>query len=188
MLAQQLPGTGRLALQALLEKARTPTWRLWARESTIETKDFLKNRGYIWSPGEFGRPRSWYRDVSDAGKTAEVAWLRANVIEPDQAVWALRFTARDRYSDRCWGWGEPLAEPAVQHWMPTFPNRPRASPPGALIPFEDAIDRFPVVVGIVDVEMSSEMLSRLPQSPLGRHLGFRQGGNRARPRCSHMAP
>jgi hypothetical protein len=44
-----------------------------------------------------------------------------------------------------------------------------------LIPFEDAIDRFPVVVGIVEVEMSSEMLSRLPQSPLGRHLGFRQG-------------
>jgi hypothetical protein len=38
-----------------------------------------------------------------------------------------------------------------------------------LIPFEDAIDRFPVVVGIVDVEMSSAMLSRLPQSPLGRY-------------------
>ena len=28
--------------------------------------------------------------------------------EPDQAVWALRITARERYSDRCWGWGEPL--------------------------------------------------------------------------------
>jgi hypothetical protein len=30
------------------------------------------------------------------------------VIRPDQAVWALRITARDRYSDRCWCWGEPL--------------------------------------------------------------------------------
>jgi len=29
--------------------------------------------------------------------------------EPDQAVWALRITARDRHSDRCWGWGEPLS-------------------------------------------------------------------------------
>jgi hypothetical protein len=28
---------------------------------------------------------------------------------PEQAVWALRITARDRYSDRCWGWGEPLS-------------------------------------------------------------------------------
>lgn len=114
VLAQPLPRTGRLALQALLEKARTPTWRLWTRDSAIETKDMLKNRGYAWSPGEFGRPRCWYRDVSDADKAAEVAWLRASVLDPDQAVWALRITARDRYSDRCWGWGEPLAEPAVQ--------------------------------------------------------------------------
>jgi DNA polymerase III subunit epsilon len=115
VLAQPLPRTGRLGLQALLERARIPTWRLWARESAIETKDFLKNRSYTWSPGEFGRPRCWYRDVSDADKAAEVMWLRANVLQPDQAVWALRITARDRYSDRCWGWGEPLAEPAVQN-------------------------------------------------------------------------
>jgi hypothetical protein len=38
----------------------------------------------------------------------EVSWLRANVMGPNQAVWALRITARDRYSDRCWSWGEPL--------------------------------------------------------------------------------
>jgi DNA polymerase-3 subunit epsilon len=115
MLARPLPSTGRLALQALLEKARTPIWRLWARDRAIETKEMLKRRGYAWSPGEFGRPRCWYRDVSDADKAAEVIWLRANVIEPDQAVWALRITARDRYSDRCWGWGEPLSEPPVQN-------------------------------------------------------------------------
>jgi DNA polymerase-3 subunit epsilon len=107
-LAQPLPGSGRLALQALLEQARLPTWRLWARDAAIEKKDVLKARGYAWSPGEFGRPKCWYRDVSEAQKAAEVAWLRENVMEPDQAVWALRITARDRYSDRCWGWGEPL--------------------------------------------------------------------------------
>ena len=129
-------------MQALLERARIPTWRLWARESAIETKDLLKARGYAWSPGEFGRPRCWYRDVSDAGKAAEVSWLRANVMESDQAVWALRITARDRYSDRCWGWGEPLAEPAVQNLEPTFPGRPRAHHPEPLIPSEDAIGRF----------------------------------------------
>jgi DNA polymerase-3 subunit epsilon len=123
ILAQPLPGTGRLALQALLDKARTPTWRLWARDSAIVTRDVLKNRGYIWSPGEFGRPRCWYRDVSDADKAAEAAWLRANVIEPDQAVWALGITARYRYSDRCWGWGEPLAEPAVQKLDADFPQQ-----------------------------------------------------------------
>jgi DNA polymerase-3 subunit epsilon len=99
-LAQPLPGTGRLAFQALLEKARLPTWRLWAREAAIEKKDVLKARGYAWSPGEFGRPRCWYRDVSDADKGAEASWLRANVMGPDQAVWGSRITARGRYSDR----------------------------------------------------------------------------------------
>jgi DNA polymerase III subunit epsilon len=110
-LAQPLPGTGRLALQALLEQARLPTWRLWARDAAIEKKDVLKARGYTWSPGEFGRPKCWYRDVADAEMTAEVSWLRANVMGSDQAVWAPRITARDRYSDRCWGWGEQVTEP-----------------------------------------------------------------------------
>jgi DNA polymerase III subunit epsilon len=105
-LAQPLPGTGRLALQALLEQARLPTWRLWARDAAIEKKDVLKARGFAWSPGEFGRLKCWYRDVADAAKAAEVAWLQTNVMGPDQAVWALRITARDRYSDRCWCWEE----------------------------------------------------------------------------------
>jgi DNA polymerase III subunit epsilon len=105
-LAQPLPGTGRLALQALLEQARLPTWRLWVRDAAIEKKDVLKARGYSWSPGEFGRPKCWYRDVSDSDKAAEVSWLRANVMGSDRPIWALRTTARDRFSDRCWGWGE----------------------------------------------------------------------------------
>src|SRR5205085_302301 len=71
-LAQPLAGTGRLALQALLERARLPTWRLWARDAAIEKKDVLKARGCAWSTGEFGRPRCWYRDVSDAGEAAFV--------------------------------------------------------------------------------------------------------------------
>jgi DNA polymerase III subunit epsilon len=107
-LVQRLPGTGRPAFQALLEQARVPTWRLWAKDAAIEKKDILKARGYAWSPGELGRPKSWYRDVSEADKAAEAAWLRANVMGPVQAVWALRITAKDRYSDRCWARGEPL--------------------------------------------------------------------------------
>jgi DNA polymerase III subunit epsilon len=98
VLAQPLPQSGRLALAALLEKARTPSWRLWARDAPIETKDALKGRGYAWSPGDFGRPRCWFRDVPDAEKLAEVVWLRANVLGPDQDVWALPITAKDRYS------------------------------------------------------------------------------------------
>jgi DNA polymerase-3 subunit epsilon len=107
-LAQRLPGSGRLAMHALLEQARQPTWRLWARDAAIEKKDILKARGYTWSAGEFGRPRCWYRDLTDTDKAAEAVWLRANVMGPGQAIWALRITAMDRYSDRCWSWGEPV--------------------------------------------------------------------------------
>ena len=113
-LTHNLPTTGRMALQALLEQARLPTWRLWARDAGIEKKDLLKARRYPWSPGEFERPKCWYRDVPDADKAAEAAWLRANVMGPGQAIWALRMTARDRYSDRCWSWGEPVG--AVLEW------------------------------------------------------------------------
>ena len=60
------------------------------------------------STGEFGRPKCWYRDLSDADKASEAAWLRANLIGSSQAVWALRITARDRYSDGCWSLGERL--------------------------------------------------------------------------------
>src|SRR5215469_7233018 len=42
-LAQRLPGTGRLASEALLEQARQPTWRLWARDAGIEKKDLLNS-------------------------------------------------------------------------------------------------------------------------------------------------
>jgi DNA polymerase III subunit epsilon len=122
-LALPLPGTGRLAMQALLEQARLPTWRIWAKDAAIEKKDVLKARGYAWSPGEFGRPKCWYRDVSDADKAAEAAWLRANVMGSGQAIWVLRITAKNRYSDRCWGWGERVAGQAVRDFDTAFIHR-----------------------------------------------------------------
>ena len=79
VLSKPLPQSGRFALAALLERARTKTWRLWARDAPIETKDALKARGYTWSPGDFGRPRCWFRDVPDAEKLSEVEWLRTSV-------------------------------------------------------------------------------------------------------------
>ena len=80
------------------------------QDAPIETKDAPKARGYTWSPGDFGRPRCWFRDVSDAEKLSEVEWLRTSVIGPDHEVWASPITARDRYSDRCWRWGAPVVD------------------------------------------------------------------------------
>jgi DNA polymerase III subunit epsilon len=54
----QLPTTGAPALALLLETARRPTVRVWAEQSPFELKDTLKRRGYRWSDGSDGRPRS----------------------------------------------------------------------------------------------------------------------------------
>src|SRR5262249_45414804 len=72
----------------------------------------------ILGPGDLARPRCWYRDVLEAEKEAEVSWLRARVMGPDQRVWALRITAKDRYSDRCWCWGEREQIPTIVPGLP----------------------------------------------------------------------
>jgi hypothetical protein len=92
---------------AVEERARLPTWRLWTRDDAIEKKDLLKARLHL-EPRRVRATEVLYCDVADADKAAEVSWLRANVMGPDQGVWALRVAARDRYSDRCWSWGERL--------------------------------------------------------------------------------
>ena len=42
--------------------------RIWAEQSPFELKDELKKRGYRWSDGADGRPRSWYIDVDEANE------------------------------------------------------------------------------------------------------------------------
>jgi DNA polymerase III subunit epsilon len=58
ILALELPTTGTSALAVLLEKARKKTVRVWAEQSPFDLKDALRRRGYRWSDGRDGRPRS----------------------------------------------------------------------------------------------------------------------------------
>ncbi len=58
ILACELPTTGTSALAVLLERARKKTMRVWAEQSPFDLKDSLKRRGYRWSDGSDGRPRS----------------------------------------------------------------------------------------------------------------------------------
>src|SRR5438270_1519243 len=64
-LAQPLPGTGRLAMQALVERGRLPIWRLWVRDAALENKDVFKALGDACSTGDLGRPNCWDRDETD---------------------------------------------------------------------------------------------------------------------------
>lgn len=63
ILAFVVPSVQRTALAMLLENARGEIVRIWAERSPFDLKDELKKRGYRWSPGDDGRPKSWYIDV-----------------------------------------------------------------------------------------------------------------------------
>jgi DNA polymerase-3 subunit epsilon len=100
VLALQLPTTGSPALALLLENARKPTVRVWAEQSPFELKDLLKRRGYRWSDGSDGRPKSWYVDVADAALEAELAFLKAEIYARDIEPGVQRLTALTRFSNR----------------------------------------------------------------------------------------
>jgi len=100
VLAFELPTTGAPALALLLETARKPTVRVWAEQSPFELKDSLKRRGYRWSDGTDGRPKSWYVDVCESALQEEIAFLRAEVYLRDVEPRLQTLTAFTRFSAR----------------------------------------------------------------------------------------
>jgi DNA polymerase III subunit epsilon len=100
VLALELPPTGATALALLLETARKPTVRIWAEHSPFELKGLLKRRGYRWSDGNDGRPRSWYIDVRETGIEPEIAFLKAEVYLREVEPRLQTLTAFTRFSAR----------------------------------------------------------------------------------------
>jgi len=101
LLATDLPKSNVPALAALLERARMPTWRIWAENSPFAMKDKLKARGYRWN-GDDGVPsRCWYVDVAEADKEGELTFLRQEIYGGQIDLLARRIDAYDRFSDRC---------------------------------------------------------------------------------------
>jgi DNA polymerase III subunit epsilon len=100
LLSMPLPVSGKLALGALLEKARSVVWRIWANHAPFDLKEQLKKRGYKWSSGENGSQRAWYIDVSPEAYEAEIEFLRAEIYRYDPPISTKRVDAYDRFSER----------------------------------------------------------------------------------------
>jgi len=100
ILAVELPTTGTSALAVLLERARKKTMRLWAEQSPFDLKDVLKRRGYRWSDGSDGRPRSWYVDLDESRLDDEIAFLKTEIYLRDVEPSVQTLTAFDRFSIR----------------------------------------------------------------------------------------
>src|SRR6201987_1656465 len=100
ILSVKLPTTGTSALAVLLERARKKTMRLWAEQSPFDLKDLLKRRGYRWSDGSDGRPRSWYVDLDESRLDEEIAFLKTEIYLRDVEPSVQTLTAFDRFSVR----------------------------------------------------------------------------------------
>lgn len=100
ILSADVPKLNRSAFAVLLERARRKTIRIWAEQSPFELKDTLKKRGYRWSDGTDGRPRSWYVDVDEAGQTAEIEFLKTAIYLRDVDPRIQRMSAINRFSNR----------------------------------------------------------------------------------------
>jgi DNA polymerase-3 subunit epsilon len=100
ILSVELPTTGTSALAVLLERARKRTMRLWAEQSPFDLKDVLKRRGYRWSDGGDGRPRSWYVDLDESRLDDEIAFLKTEIYLRDVEPSVQTLTAFDRFSIR----------------------------------------------------------------------------------------
>lgn len=100
VLAFELPTMGAPALSVLLDQVRKNTMRVWAEQSPFDLKDALKRRGYRWSDGSDGRPRSWYIDVNEGKEEDEISFLRNEIYLREVQLRLQTLTAFDRSSIR----------------------------------------------------------------------------------------
>jgi DNA polymerase-3 subunit epsilon len=100
ILAFELPDLGEPALAVLLERARKKTMRVWAEQSPFDLKDELKRRGYRWSDGSDGRPKSWYIDVEESKEASEIEFLRKTIYMRDVEPRVQALNALSRFSVR----------------------------------------------------------------------------------------
>ncbi|MHB0772318.1 3'-5' exonuclease [Bradyrhizobium sp. 1.29L] len=100
ILATDVPNQVGSAFAILLERARHKTIRIWAEQSPFDLKDVLKRRGYRWSDGSDGRPRSWYIDVDEANQVAEVEFLQTAIYLKDVEPRMQIMSAMNRFSSR----------------------------------------------------------------------------------------
>ncbi|TYC89685.1 3'-5' exonuclease [Novosphingobium sp. BW1] len=86
---------GRTVLGDLLARSQAPSYRVNAVDAPFESKDRLKSRGYRWN----AVLRFWSREIPEAERAEEEAWLRAEVYTTGRGSPAFHpVTAHERYT------------------------------------------------------------------------------------------
>jgi DNA polymerase-3 subunit epsilon len=72
--------------------------RIYAEHSPFEMKDQLKMRGYRWSDGSDGGPKSWWIEIEEHRVQDEINYLRAEIYGWEEADPPVRYmTAFERF-------------------------------------------------------------------------------------------
>ncbi|MBI1201938.1 MAG: 3'-5' exonuclease [Rhodopseudomonas sp.] len=100
LLSYPLPAAARSVFTELLDCARRTTVRVWAQGSPFDLKDTLKARGYHWNDGSDGRPKSWFIDVAEDKRDAELNYLKKVIYQREADIECRAMTALERFSDR----------------------------------------------------------------------------------------
>lgn len=88
-------GTAFAELYAASQRSRV---RIFAEGSPFDMKDLLKARGYRWSDGSDGRPKSWWVELDEDALDDELHYLRTEIYRwPDADPPIRRLTAYDRF-------------------------------------------------------------------------------------------
>ncbi len=82
----------------LYHSAQQSRVRLFAEHSPFDMKDHLKARGYRWSDGNDGRPRSWWVELDESALGDELHFLRTEIYRWEDADPPVQhLTAWDRF-------------------------------------------------------------------------------------------
>jgi DNA polymerase-3 subunit epsilon len=90
-------GQGNTPFAELFAASQRSRGRIFAAHSPFGMKDHLKARGYRWSDGSDGRPKSWGVEITDDLLDEELRYLRTQIYRwPDANPPLKRLTALER--------------------------------------------------------------------------------------------
>ncbi len=95
------PDDDRSPFAELYEASTTSRVRIFAENAPYDLKDRLKERGYRWSDGSDGRPKSWWIEIAEEAVEEELRFLRSDIYQwQDADPPQQRLTAFDRFRSR----------------------------------------------------------------------------------------
>ena len=98
VLAREVDGSASTAFAELYEASQRSRIRIFAENSPFDMKDHLKARGYRWSDGSDGRPKSWWIEIGEEALEDELRYLRVEIYRyPEADPPTKRLTAFERF-------------------------------------------------------------------------------------------